>query len=289
MGTKEIGSYLKLHSSDAAGAKVSDHLMISSHGLKISSGAAAEFVVPDNVEIIFYGPDHYFLEDPGLVSMMWGMLAVYEKKTAGQSCANYALSKFQGYHGASDVLSIIGNLTQFSTLTNKLKQLSPNYIEPSDWETYVGINSIYSHDAPQVVTDLQQCLQQEKSQIDDLRKRVDGLAKADSPLTPKDEQMSSLWRNQMQQRQGFVDSVRGRLTELERNLERRPMDVCTIRHRMTPTTVFHTVTLQELVNTLQTNGYRYNQIHCSFCRGSITDFFDQALLGREHTYAATEK
>jgi hypothetical protein len=287
VGTRTIGRHLKLHTSDDHGAKVSDHLMISSHGLKMTS-RTTEFEVPEDVTVKFYGPDHFFLNDPGLLKMMWGMMAVYEDNGPGSMCPNYALSKFQRYHGGSDFLSIVGSLTKFSTLADKIRQRRPNYIEPDDWETYTGINSIYNQEQPEALVDLRGQIQDNEHSLASFQGRLRELLENPSEEKGRDEFMSRLWTDQVQSRTATAQRMQARLDVLNLNLERHPMDVLTIRHRMTPTTVFHTVTLQEVIATLRQNGLRYQEIHCSFCRGSISDFFREKLRGVNRSYDAND-
>jgi hypothetical protein len=78
------------------------------------------------------------------------------------------------------------------------------------------------------------------------------------------EQMHFMKRHMKKELAGTAPAFQAAVAAAHDNYERRiGMDVVTVRNRK----VFSDITLFQVINTLWKSGYRYEEIHCIFCRG----------------------
>ncbi|MBW1911738.1 MAG: hypothetical protein JRI43_00945 [Deltaproteobacteria bacterium] len=114
MKPKEIGYHIKLWLAQPG----NKHCMISSHGGPpyllnykmweyMGYSIKVTFTVPADTWLIFYGPHGVPLTDPSFSRVLNGEIKPFEIIGPEQTCHNYGLWKWQGYHWKSNVVLAI--------------------------------------------------------------------------------------------------------------------------------------------------------------------------------------
>ncbi|MBL9006388.1 MAG: hypothetical protein JNJ46_19185 [Myxococcales bacterium] len=231
--------------------------ILSSHGLKrLVKGK--KFKIPAGVSLYFYGPDNFFLIDPGFEQMLLGDCMPIEVLTAGESCPNYDLTKYQGYHSSGAGASPIWPLAKIK------KAFTGEPEEPPDMETYAAIlNALGAADKA--------LAQAEARYADYKEEKAKTKALPDGAL--KDEILTSLKRLKV--------DIKNDIAKARKNVDKALPDMVTVRNRITKS-----VTLADAVTLLAAEGYK--EIHCSFCRGSAIDGLAE-MVGANRSVSAKKQ
>lgn len=142
MGSKILTDRIRVHTRNAGGTKSSDECVISAHGLRTgwNKGEPDKFTMFSGGTLVFYGPDHQSLNDPGWRKAFYGTLVPYETFGKnipqyntiykGPQCPDYHLAKYQGKHKDS----AFGWTGSIKEAWRKLGDSTGT--EPESWETY---------------------------------------------------------------------------------------------------------------------------------------------------------
>ncbi len=313
MATKELTNRIKVHTRNASGKKYSDECVISAHGLRtgVHTTTPAHFNVPAGITVVFYGPDHYALVDPGYKEALYGAVQPYETYGnelpkykdihQGNRCPDYWLKKYQGKHMGLGV-----------GWTNAIKEAWRKHKDgsgttPDTWETYDTIllamqpdqskvkemtdwhlklndqgNRVYQH-AAKTAAARQALIAAAASKLPpDLQTSViESLQNVEElqvmTLNPEYGQVRTEMRNYRQALNMFLSDSNAK-AEAQRRLDilsqltgQLPYDCVTIRYRPGKFWSAGMILLSDVIKDLHQNSYKYGVIHCCFCRSSMVD------------------
>ncbi|MEH0022180.1 MAG: putative adhesin [Desulfobacter sp.] len=316
MGTKAVTNRVKVHTRNPSGNKVSSECVISAHGLRtgIHTTKPSQFTVPSGKTIVFYGPDHHSLDDPGYKEAIYGALVPYEaygKKIAAYesvhkdgTCPDYWLKKYQGKH----MDGAFGWTNAIQEAWRKFRDKTST--TPETWETYDGILQAMKPDQSKVkemvtwhkkLNEKGNLVYQNAAQMENARKEllaaaekkhlefelqialVESLLNAesiqnmalDSKYASVKTELSKYRRalNPFLSNSNAKREAQDRLDKLIGLTSQLPYDCATIRYRPGKFWSAGMILLSDVIKDLDKNNYKYDVIHCSFCRSSMIDGF----------------